>query len=105
MKLVSFRRGAGERLGLLHGGEVIDPISAGGDPALFADALAFIKGGDNAMKAARAILANPPKAACIALSDAPLLAPIRPSTILCSGSNYKDHNAEKANTPISGKEP
>ena len=28
-----------------------------------------------------------------------------PSTILCSGSNYKDHNAEKANTPISGKEP
>ena len=34
-----------------------------------------------------------------------LAAPLRPSTILCSGSNYKDHNAEKANTPISGKEP
>ena len=29
----------------------------------------------------------------------------QPSTILCSGSNYHDHNAEKANTPISGKEP
>ena len=28
-----------------------------------------------------------------------------PSTILCSGSNYTDHNKEKANTPISGKEP
>ena len=28
-----------------------------------------------------------------------------PSTILCSGSNYLDHNQEKANTPISGKEP
>jgi 2-keto-4-pentenoate hydratase/2-oxohepta-3-ene-1,7-dioic acid hydratase in catechol pathway len=25
--------------------------------------------------------------------------------MLCSGSNYSDHNAEKANTPISGKEP
>jgi 2-keto-4-pentenoate hydratase/2-oxohepta-3-ene-1,7-dioic acid hydratase in catechol pathway len=25
--------------------------------------------------------------------------------MLCSGSNYRDHNAEKANTPISGKEP
>ena len=34
-----------------------------------------------------------------------LAAPLRPNTILCSGSNYKDHNAEKANTPISGKEP
>jgi 2-keto-4-pentenoate hydratase/2-oxohepta-3-ene-1,7-dioic acid hydratase in catechol pathway len=28
-----------------------------------------------------------------------------PSTILCSGSNYHDHNAEKLNTGISGKEP
>ena len=56
-------------------------------------------------KAARAILANPSKAACTPLRDVTLAAPIRPSTILCSGSNYKDHNAEKANTPISGKEP
>ena len=30
---------------------------------------------------------------------------MRPSTILCSGSNYRDHNREKLNTPISGKEP
>ena len=30
---------------------------------------------------------------------------MRPSTLLCSGSNYRDHNEEKANTPISGKEP
>jgi 2-keto-4-pentenoate hydratase/2-oxohepta-3-ene-1,7-dioic acid hydratase in catechol pathway len=30
---------------------------------------------------------------------------MRPSTLLCSGSNYRDHNKEKANTPISGKEP
>ena len=34
-----------------------------------------------------------------------LAAPIVPTTILCSGSNYTDHNKEKANTPISGKEP
>jgi hypothetical protein len=32
-------------------------------------------------------------------------APMRPSTLLCSGSNYSDHNSEKANTLISGKEP
>ena len=57
------------------------------------------------MNAARAILANPPKQASLALKDVTLVAPHRPATILCSGSNYKDHNAEKANTPISGKEP
>jgi 2-keto-4-pentenoate hydratase/2-oxohepta-3-ene-1,7-dioic acid hydratase in catechol pathway len=34
-----------------------------------------------------------------------LLAPIVPSTILCSGSNYHSHNKEKANAPLSGKEP
>jgi 2-keto-4-pentenoate hydratase/2-oxohepta-3-ene-1,7-dioic acid hydratase in catechol pathway len=105
MKLVSVAKAGEARLGLLAGDLVIDPLAAGGDRALFADALAFIKGGDNALKAARAILANPPKAACTPLRDVTLAAPIRPSTILCSGSNYKDHNAEKANTPISGKEP
>ncbi len=41
----------------------------------------------------------------MARSSVTLAAPLRPSTILCSGSNYHDHNAEKANTPISGKEP
>jgi 2-keto-4-pentenoate hydratase/2-oxohepta-3-ene-1,7-dioic acid hydratase in catechol pathway len=41
----------------------------------------------------------------LALKDVKLAAAHRPATILCSGSNYKDHNAEKANTPISGKEP
>jgi 2-keto-4-pentenoate hydratase/2-oxohepta-3-ene-1,7-dioic acid hydratase in catechol pathway len=57
------------------------------------------------MNAARTILAKPLQAAWLALSDVTLVAPHRPATILCSGSNYKDHNAEKANTPISGKEP
>jgi 2-keto-4-pentenoate hydratase/2-oxohepta-3-ene-1,7-dioic acid hydratase in catechol pathway len=34
-----------------------------------------------------------------------LLAPMMPTTILCSGSNYLSHNAEKANADTSGKEP
>ncbi len=105
MKLVSVAKSGEERLGLLARELVVDLVAAGGDRALFADALAFIKGGDTAMKAARAILTSRPKAACTPLRDVTLAAPIRPSTILCSGSNYKDHNAEKANTPISGKEP
>jgi 2-keto-4-pentenoate hydratase/2-oxohepta-3-ene-1,7-dioic acid hydratase in catechol pathway len=105
MKLVTFIGGGEERLGLLKGDTVVDPLLASGDSALFGNALAFIKGGDKARKAADAMLAHAPNNATLALKSVTLVAPIRPSTILCSGSNYKDHNAEKANTPISGKEP
>lgn len=105
MKLVTFRASGEERLGLLAGAVVIDPLRAGGDPGLFANALAFIKGRDRSLKAARDILARKPADATMPLDRVALAAPIRPSTILCSGSNYHDHNAEKANTPISGKEP
>src|SRR6185503_15311378 len=70
-----------------------------------ASTLSFIQSGAAGLNAARAILSQPPKQATMALKDATLVAPHRPATILCSGSNYKDHNAEKANTPISGKEP
>jgi 2-keto-4-pentenoate hydratase/2-oxohepta-3-ene-1,7-dioic acid hydratase in catechol pathway len=40
-----------------------------------------------------------------ALDQVHLLAPLIPSTILCSGSNYHSHNREKASAPLSGKEP
>jgi 2-keto-4-pentenoate hydratase/2-oxohepta-3-ene-1,7-dioic acid hydratase in catechol pathway len=105
MKLVTFVKSGEERLGLLAGDTVIDPLLAGGSPAAFASALAFIKSGTVGTSAAEAILASPPKQATTPLKDVKLAAPIRPATILCSGSNYRDHNAEKANTPISGKEP
>ncbi len=78
---------------------------ASGGRDVFASALAFIKSGEVGLRVATAVLANPPKAAVTPLKDVTLAAPIRPATILCSGSNYRDHNAEKANTPISGKEP
>src|SRR5262249_34090443 len=105
MKLVSFVVSGEERLGFLAGDAVIDPIRAGGDPRLFGSALALIKSGDAGRKAAAAMLANPPAAARLVRKEVTLTAPIRPSTLLFSGSNYLDHNAEKANAPISGKEP
>jgi 2-keto-4-pentenoate hydratase/2-oxohepta-3-ene-1,7-dioic acid hydratase in catechol pathway len=105
MKLVTYLRGGEERLGLLAGDAVIDPLQVGGERAIFASALSFIRSGAAGINAARSILANPSKAAGTPLKDVTFAAPHRPSTILCSGSNYKDHNAEKANTPISGKEP
>jgi 2-keto-4-pentenoate hydratase/2-oxohepta-3-ene-1,7-dioic acid hydratase in catechol pathway len=105
MKLVTFVKAGEERLGLLAGETVIDPLAASGNPAVFGSVLAFIKSGTVGISAAKAMLANLPKQATMGLKDVKLAAPIRPATILCSGSNYRDHNAEKANTPISGKEP
>ena len=105
MKFVSFVKSGEERLGILAGDLVIDVVMASGNRAMFADALSFIKSGATGLAAARAMIANPPKSACVPRKDIVLAAPLRPATILCSGSNYKDHNAEKANTPISGKEP
>jgi len=85
-----------ERLGIVAGEEVLDA------PAEYPDMRAFIRGGEAALRAARAAL---PKAARRPLAAVRLAPPIRPATMLCSGSNYRDHNKEKANTPISGKEP
>jgi 2-keto-4-pentenoate hydratase/2-oxohepta-3-ene-1,7-dioic acid hydratase in catechol pathway len=105
MRLVSFVRSGEERVGFLRGDAVVDPLLAGGDRAVFGSVLAFIEASDKAVKAAQTLVANPLKSAIIPPQDVALTAPLRPSTILCSGSNYHDHNAEKANTPISGKEP
>jgi 2-keto-4-pentenoate hydratase/2-oxohepta-3-ene-1,7-dioic acid hydratase in catechol pathway len=105
MKLVTFLKAGEERLGLLAGETVIDPLLATGSPEVFGSALTFIRSGLVGLDAAKAMLVHPPREATTALKGMTLTAPIRPATILCSGSNYRDHNAEKANTPISGKEP
>jgi 2-keto-4-pentenoate hydratase/2-oxohepta-3-ene-1,7-dioic acid hydratase in catechol pathway len=105
MKLVTFVEGGTERLGFLVGDAILDPLLASGNRALFTDALTFIRSGDRGVDAAKTILAQAPKHALVTRDSATLVAPLKPSTILCSGSNYRDHNAEKANTPISGKEP
>ena len=106
MKLVTFVKSGEERLGLLAGDVVVDPLLASATGDVREARLSFIKSGAAGMSAAprdpRAIRRSRP---ALALKDVTLAAPIRPATILCSGSNYKDHNAEKANTPISGKEP
>ena len=107
MRLVTFRDGAEERLGFLVGDEVVDPrrVPGGAGEAAYADAIAFIRAGAAAWRSAERLIADAPASARIPLSHATLTAPMRPSTLLCSGSNYRDHNKEKANTPISGKEP
>lgn len=98
MRLVSIRTAAGPRLGFQVGEDVVEAPEG----PHFADATAFIRGGEAAMDAARRVLASSPRRP---ISSVRLAAPLLPSTILCSGSNYRAHNREKANTPISGKEP
>jgi len=103
MKLVRFQTSSGPRLGFVDGASVVDPAFT--QDACFADTVAFIQSGEKGRKAAEQAIRSAPASARHPLASAKLLAPLVPSTILCSGSNYTDHNAEKSNTPISGKEP
>jgi 2-keto-4-pentenoate hydratase/2-oxohepta-3-ene-1,7-dioic acid hydratase in catechol pathway len=102
MKLLTYLKDDTRRLGLMVGDALIDPLDAGGDPAIFADTIAFIRAGDAGLTAARNLIDTAPRRP---LAGVRLAAPMIPTTILCSGSNYRAHNAEKANTPLSGKEP
>lgn len=106
MKLATYTHAGGpERLGLIDGETVIDLLAAGGGAAHFTDMLSFIKASDAAHAAAEACRASASGDARLALADVILEAPIRASTLLFSGSNYHAHNAEKKDSPLSGKEP
>jgi 2-keto-4-pentenoate hydratase/2-oxohepta-3-ene-1,7-dioic acid hydratase in catechol pathway len=110
MKIANYAKDGKESIGLVVENYLIDPLEvlATTDTtqrAYFSDTVAFIKSGELGLKIAHEIIKNAHSSAKKELSKVKLLAPIMPSTILCSGSNYKDHNKEKANTPISGKEP
>ncbi len=96
MKVCTYYQDGKERLGFVVGSDVVDA------PAEFPTMLSFIRTGEAGRKAAEAAIA---KGAKKPLASVKLAPPIRASTMLCSGSNYIDHNKEKANTPISGKEP
>jgi len=102
MKLLTYQKNDTRRLGLMVDQSLIDPLEAGGDAAIFSDMITFIRSGNTALAAARALLDTAPRHP---LSGVRLLAPMIPTTILCSGSNYRAHNAEKANAPLSGQEP
>jgi 2-keto-4-pentenoate hydratase/2-oxohepta-3-ene-1,7-dioic acid hydratase in catechol pathway len=114
MKIVNFQSTSGPRVGVLDGDSIVDVLAVHQvQPVFDADALAHLAntvsviahwdrlrpGFEQAVARARG------GAGRLATSDARLLAPMVPSTILCSGSNYLSHNQEKANADTSGKEP
>ena len=105
MKLVTFVKSGEERLGLLAGDDVIDPLLASGSRDMFGTALAFIKSGEAGRRGAQAILANPLKAAVNAAEPRHARCPDPARDHPVQRQQLSDHNAEKANTPISGKEP
>jgi len=96
MKIVRFTFDGTTRLGALDGDAVVELPGV-------SDMQALIAGGAPALDEAHKALASGARRR--PLASVRLAAPIVPTTILCSGSNYTDHNKEKANTPISGKEP
>lgn len=111
MKVVTYLSNDERRLGFVVGGWILDPLAAlpasSPERAWFSDGTEFIRSGDAGMRLARSLLdaGGAHAHARVRTSDAKLAAPLLPSTILCSGSNYRDHNSEKAAAPISGKEP
>jgi len=109
VKVATYRQDGTARLGFVVGDEVIDALAAlpagAPDRAAFESVAAFIRAGAGARQAATRLIASAPAAARRRLAAVEFAAPLMPSTILCSGSNYHDHNKEKAAAPISGKEP
>jgi len=111
MKVVTYKKDGTHRLGFQQGESILDPLvalpAAAAERPWFTDCIAFIESGDAGMRLARGLLAAGDKyaSARVGTGEVKLAAPLMPSTILCSGSNYLDHNSEKAAAPISGKEP
>ena len=115
MKIVNFESNGATRVGVLDGEFIVDllatqraqPFLDASAEAGLADTLSLIRNWDtlkagigDAIKRSRQGGAER-----LARGDVTLVAPMIPTTILCSGSNYLSHNAEKAGADISGKEP
>lgn len=105
MKFCRFHLDNEIRLGACLNDTVIDLVAAGGDQRIYRNMITLIAAGDSQLSTTQQLIENASHSAQFPLSTLVLAAPIIPSTVLCSGSNYRSHNAEKANTPISGKEP
>ena len=115
MKIVNYQSDGAARVGVLDGQHIVDPLLAHAKAPLFESAqLAALSSSTTLIAhwhAVRDCLARAVQrsrddgSGRVELARSRLLAPLMPSTILCSGSNYLSHNAEKANADTSGKEP
>ena len=95
MRLVTFRDGDAEKVGVRLGDDIVDVSAAADD--FGGDMIGVIKGGE----AAKAALANAAESgARKPMADIKLAPPIpRPGKILCIGRNYAAHAAEGGAAP------
>ena len=114
MKLITLSVNGTARVGLLDGDDVVDvlavhaaqPFLASDDMPAFGNTTTVISHWDRLRAVCDdALQRSRNGAGRMPAAQASLLAPMVPSTILCSGSNYLSHNQEKANADTSGKEP
>lgn len=104
MQFCTFMHEDTPRLGLLQSEHVID-LDGSQPNAVFRSMETLIAAGDDGLAVVHELLNKTAQLRRVPLQDLILAAPLQPSTILCAGSNYRAHNAEKANAPLSGKEP
>ena len=91
MRFITFLQGGQQRLGVVHGNEVIDLNQA--QPQISADLrTALRKGQDLAGAAQAAIASNAPRLPLSSVQLAPVLP--EPGKIVCLGLNYYDHAKE-----------
>ncbi len=115
MKFASYLHEGKTRVGIVDGPKLVDPLSIeqqqagalGPDVQCFSTMQEVIAKQELAIPLAKKALeiSRRTGAGSIDLGVAQLAAPIMPTTILCAGSNYLSHNAEKASSDTSGKEP
>lgn len=91
MRLLTFTDVSGTRIGLEKDGAIIDLREAA--PGLPQDMVDFLKMGEGALSRAREVLAQ--SKASVRYSDVTIESPIlRPSKIMATGMNYRDHAIE-----------
>ncbi len=114
MKLATYQHNEITRVGLIDQDALVDPIeieaitsALGRDVSCFENMMDVIHASSRATELAdQAIrISREQNIGRIALDQVQLLAPLQPSTILCAGSNYLSHNAEKESSDTSGEEP
>jgi 2-keto-4-pentenoate hydratase/2-oxohepta-3-ene-1,7-dioic acid hydratase in catechol pathway len=114
MKLINLSVHGLRRVGVLDGDHVVDvlavheaqPFLSTSDVAALGSTVSVIAQWDHLQALfEKAVSLSRSGVGRLPTQSAHLLAPMAPSTILCSGSNYLSHNQEKANADTSGKEP
>jgi 2-keto-4-pentenoate hydratase/2-oxohepta-3-ene-1,7-dioic acid hydratase in catechol pathway len=102
MRIATFNDRGQTRLGAVAGDRIVDFTAL---DVSYDNMIALIAEGPQALAHLAERVKAAPDTAWTPLANMRLCAPLMPSTVLCAGSNYHAHNAEKANTPLSGREP